>query len=297
MSKPSDTRPDHPADDALWDSVDRLLLDWHRERPDLDFSPVGVVTRLLRLRAHLDSGLQRVFDRYDLTHADFQVIVALRRAGTPYRLTQAALMNRLVLTSGTISVRVNRLVARGVVVREPDPGDRRVQLVRLTEDGLRLFDQVAPVHLANEDRLLSALTHDERDRLTDLLRRLLISFESGTVEVGLPLGMRLEPAHLARRRRTAVGLTDAAGLLVTEIIAGTPAAEAGLARGDLLVAAAGRELRSDAALAEEIEAARESGRLRLTLLRGNERQRVDLELPAVAAAVDQAAGTATPGQP
>lgn len=237
------------------DSVDKILADWAREEPALDFSPVGIITRLARVRGHLDDGLSALFARYDLSPADFQVLVALRRSGTPYRLAQARLMSQLALTSGTVSVRINRLERRGVVAREPDPNDARVSLVRLTEEGLRLFDAVAPAHLANEDRLLSALDEDDRLLLTDLLRKLLLSFEHGSIEAALPWGLRLEPAHRARERRVAAGLSDTAGLLVAEAIPGTPAAEAGVAVGDLLIEVCGHPVRDEAALHHAVQSA------------------------------------------
>jgi DNA-binding MarR family transcriptional regulator len=84
-------------------------------------------------------------------------------------MPQARLMTALGLTSGTISVRVDRLLCRGVVTRESDDTDARVTRIRLTGEGLRLFDEIAPVHLANEDRLLSALDDDERDALAGLV--------------------------------------------------------------------------------------------------------------------------------
>jgi DNA-binding MarR family transcriptional regulator len=262
------------------DSIGQILADWARERPDLDFSPVGVITRLARVRAHVDTALLRVFQDFGLTAADFRVIVALRRAGPPYELPQARLMTELALTSGTISLRVDRLTKRGIITRGADPDDKRGQRVRLTADGLRLFDKIAPVHLANEERLLSSLTPGERDTLARLLSKLLVSFESGTVQAGLPLGMRLEPAHLARYRRTAVGLSDTPGLLVSGTIEGTPAATAGLARGDLIVAVDGAESRSEDVLARAIDRAGPGGRLRLSVLRGNDQHQVTVAIPA-----------------
>ncbi|WP_433304066.1 PDZ domain-containing protein [Actinoplanes sp. CA-030573] len=241
--------------DCERDSVDDILDGWAAERPDLDVRPVGIITRLARLRSHLDAELSSVFRRYDLSPADFQVIVTLRRAGRPYRMPQARLMTQLGLTSGTVSVRIDKLVRRGVVVREHDDADARLTLVRLTDEGSRLFDELAPVHLGNEDRLLSALDDDERDVLAGLLRRLLASLEHGAVRTGLPLGMALEPAPRARARRAAVGLTDPPGLLVTDVLAGTPAAEAGVARGDLLVAVDDRPTRSEAALTAALRTA------------------------------------------
>lgn len=274
----SGAHPGAPGQEPLQDSIGQLLADWARERPDLDFSPVGVINRLSRVRAHMDSALLRVFRDFGLTAADFRVIVALRRAGAPYELPQARLMSQLALTSGTISVRVDRLAKRGIVTREADPDDKRGQRVRLTAEGVRLFDKVAPLHLANEERLLSSLTHDERATLARLLSKLLLSFESGTVQVGLPLGMRLEPAYLARYRRTAVGLSDTPGLLVAETIEGTPAASAGLARGDLIVAVDGVECRSEDVLAEAIDRAAPGGQLRLSVLRGDNHYQITVTL-------------------
>jgi DNA-binding MarR family transcriptional regulator len=241
------------------DSVDDILDAWAAERPDLDVGPVGIVTRLARLRGHLDAELAAVFGRYELSPADFQVIVTLRRAGRPFRLAQARLMAQLALTSGTVSVRVDRLVKRGIVERERDPDDARVTLIGLTDRGSRLFDEIAPLHLRNEDRLLSALDEGERTRLADLLRRLLASLERDTVHTAVPLGVTLEPAPRARARRVAVGLTDTPGLLVTDILAGSAAARAGIAAGDLLVAVDGRPTRSEAALNAALNAAVASG--------------------------------------
>jgi DNA-binding MarR family transcriptional regulator len=261
------------------DSVDLLLADWTRERPDLDFAPVGVITRMARVRAHIDSALLGLFREFGLTSADFRVIVTLRRVGAPYELPQARLMTQLALTSGTVSLRIDRLARHGIVTRAADPDDRRGQRVRLTAEGLKLFDTIAPLHLANEERLLSSLTEEECATLARLLSKLLVSYESGTIQVGQPLGVRLEPAHLARSRRTAVGLSDTPGLLVTESIEGTPAAAAGLARGDLIVGVDGIESRSEDVLAQAIERAGPGGRLRLSVLRGNDHHQVTVTVP------------------
>ncbi len=256
------------------DSVDRILRDWAVERPDLDFRPIAVITRLARLRARLDEEIIALFARYDLTAADFQVVVTLRRTGAPYRLPQARLMDDLGLTSGTVSVRIDRLERRGVVVREPHPDDARVSLVRLTDDGLRLFDDIAPGHLANEDRLLSALDPKERAQLAELLRRLLIDFEDERLDCTLPLGLRLAPAHVARRRRAEVGLSDRVGLLVTEVVPDAPAAVAGIRVGDLLVRVGPRSVRDRSTLAQAL--ARVPRRVRVGVVRGDEDVELDL---------------------
>ena len=268
-----------PACATARDQVDRVLLDWDRERPDLDFAPVAVVSRLGRARSCLDAELAAVFARFGLTSADFGVIITLRRSGRPYTMPQARLMDALGLTSGTVSVRLDRLEQRGIVSREPGPRGARGSLARLTGKGLRLFDEIAPVHLASEDRLLSALSRGERQTLADLLRRLLAGFESATTDVAAGLGLTLEPAHLARTRRQAVGLSDTPGLLVTDVVAGSAAAEAGIERGDLITALDGTAVTSSVGLAGLL--ADLAGRRTVTfnLLRGNDAVTVGLRLP------------------
>ena len=268
-----------PACQNGWDDVDRLLVDWAGQRPDLDFAPVGVVTRLSRVRTYLDAGLAGVFARFGLTSADFLVIVSLRRSGTPYRMPQARLMEVLGLTSGTVSVRLDRLEKNGIVTREHDPASARSSLVQLTGKGLELFDRVAPVHLANEDRLLSALSPAEREVLADLLRRLLGSFESATTDVAACLGLVLEPARLARARRQAVGLSDQAGLLVTSVEPGSPAHAAGIECGDLLTSLDGAEVISSTGLAFQLQNLLGRRTVRAGLLRGNQVVTVRLTLP------------------
>ncbi len=261
------------------DRVDRLLLEWDRERPDLDFTPVSVITRLGRARTYLDAELSAVFARFGLTGADFVVIITLRRAGQPYTMPQARLMDALGLTSGTVSVRLDRLERSEIVSRRPDPANSRGSLVQLTGKGARLFDEIVPVHLANEDRLLSALSADERQTLADLLRRLLAGFESSTTDIASGLGLTLEPAHLARMRRQAVGLSDTPGLLVTEVAAASAADDAGIERGDLITAVDGTATTSSVGLAMLLEDLKHRSTANITLLRGNDPVTASLRMP------------------
>jgi DNA-binding MarR family transcriptional regulator len=271
-----------PACRNSWDEVDRVLADWAGQRPDLDFTPVGVVTRLSRLRGYLDAELAGVFARYGLTSADFLVIVSLRRGGPPYRMPQARLMDALGLTSGTVSVRLDRLEKSGIVTRDPDPASARGSLVQLTGEGLELFDRVAPVYLANEDRLLSALSPAEREVLAGLLRRLLSSFESGSTGVAASLGLTLEPARLARARRQAVGLSDRTGLLVAAVAPDSAGYTAGIERGDLLISLDGVEVVSSTGLALLLENLLGHGTVRAVLLRGDEELTVRVTMPPAA---------------
>ncbi len=264
-----------PASSSSWDSVDHLLDEWARERPDLDFTPLGIVYRLGRVRRLLEQRMAEVYAKHGLTAADFLVVVTLRRSGAPYRMPQARLTDALGLTSGTVSLRLDRLAKAGVVTRAPDPDDRRGSIITLAADGLRLFDSIAPEHLANEDRLLSALTGEQRGTLADLLRHLLISLEPDST-TRTHLGLTVESAITARRMRSAVGLSDTPGLLVSDVEAGTPAEAAGLQRGDLLVDIDGRPLHSAATLADIIAARGDDEPIEVALLRGDEAHRATL---------------------
>lgn len=263
----------HTSTYHLKDHVDWVIEGWEEERPDLDVAPIAVINRLERLQTYLRSEVATVFERFGLTGPSFAVIATLRRAGKPYQLSQRALMDALQLTGGTISVRIDRLERDGIVERLPDPHDQRGVLVRLTETGERLFDQVAPLHLANEDRLLSALNAQQREQLAALLRILLLSFDPIAPEdphhPSRWIGASLTPAHSARKIRRSSGLPDIVGLLVQSVAVPSPAAGAGLQEGDLIVSANETEIRSIESLHEQLLAAR-GETLKLEVLRGSE---------------------------
>src|SRR5689334_9429928 len=254
------------------DSVDALLVSWHERRPELDFSPVGVVARLSRVRAHLDAELDRLFAAHGLGAASFAVLVTLARLEDEGGVTQRRLMAELGLTSGTISVRMDRLVAEGLVERRPDPASARNTLISLTEKGRERFERVVGAHLANEDRLLSALDEGERETLASLLRKLLVEFEGSRADPAHRVGLTLAPAHVAVALREAVGLPAVTGLLVRSVAADSPAAAAGLRTGDVLTRLGDRELR---AVTDLYGAGGE-----LAFTRGTEPRTVPFALPA-----------------
>lgn len=154
------------------DAVDRILEQWASQRPDLDASPMAVLGRILRVARELDLPLQQVFRRFGLGPGEFDVLATLRRAGDPYRLTPGALVESMMVSSGAVTKRVDRLERPGLVARAPDPRDRRGVLVGLTPEGLTLVDHAVEAHLANEERLLARLTQKEREQLAHLLRKL-----------------------------------------------------------------------------------------------------------------------------
>lgn len=162
------------------DLVDRLLEQWRRERPDLDVSPMSVIARMSRLSRFLERSIGEVLATYGINESQFGVLAALRRAGPPYCLSPTALYNSLLISSGAMTNRLDRLTAASLVRRVPDPHDGRSVLVMLTPKGRRLVDEAVAAHAENERRLLKTLTPSESKTLAGLLRKLLIEFEDGT---------------------------------------------------------------------------------------------------------------------
>lgn len=152
------------------DNVDRVLAQWHSQRPDLDPAPMGVIGRIQRASRLLERGLSDYFAGYDLQLWEFDILATLRRAGPQ---TAGTLVTASMVTSGAITNRVDRLVAKGLVTRETDPDSRRSVRIDLSPAGRELVDELVVGHIDNENRLLSALNPTDRDRLADLLRLLL----------------------------------------------------------------------------------------------------------------------------
>jgi DNA-binding MarR family transcriptional regulator len=154
------------------DGVDQIIEQWRRERPDLDPAPIGVIGRISRLARELEQELERVYREHGLEPGWHDVLATLRRQGAPYQLRPSDFASSLMLTSSGTTKRLDRLERAGLVTRAPDPADRRGVLITLTPAGLDLIDKVTDAHLANEHRLLEALSDNERRRLADLLRKL-----------------------------------------------------------------------------------------------------------------------------
>jgi DNA-binding MarR family transcriptional regulator len=171
--------PRHPASaPPIGDDVDQVIAAWNRERPDLDLAPLSVLSRVSRLARRLDRARDVAFARHDLAVWEFDVLVALRRTGPPYRLTPGQLLAETLVTSGTMTNRIDRLETRGMVVREPVPDDRRGTWVALTDEGRSRVDGAFIDLLAEERALLAVLPPEEQSDLAASLRHLLLQFES-----------------------------------------------------------------------------------------------------------------------
>jgi DNA-binding MarR family transcriptional regulator len=155
------------------DEVDTILEAWRRERPDLDIAPMEVLSRISRLARHLDRLRANAFSAHDLEAWEFDVLAALRRSGAPYRLSPGQLLRETLVTSGTMTNRVDRLADRGFVTRQHHPNDRRGVLVQLTETGRDAVDATLAELMAAERQILAVLGAAEHDQLTRSLRLLL----------------------------------------------------------------------------------------------------------------------------
>jgi DNA-binding MarR family transcriptional regulator len=156
------------------DRADIAVEQWARERPELPALPMAVFGRLADAaervtRDHMDP----LFAQSGLQRGEFDVLATLRRSGAPYRLSPTQLYGALMISSGGMTNRLDRLENAGLVERHPDPGDRRGKLIALTENGKRVVDETIARHVANEERLLTVLTAAEQEQLNALLRKLI----------------------------------------------------------------------------------------------------------------------------
>lgn len=159
------------------DHVDKILAQWNRERPDLDVGPMGLLGRIARLRSHLAREIEAVLAQYGLSSSSFDVLATLRRSGPPYRLSPGDLIATTMVTSGTMTNRLDQLEKAGFIERAANPEDRRGMIVGLTTKGFETVDAAVTAHVANQHRLVAGLSEDERKALDGLLAKFLDGFE------------------------------------------------------------------------------------------------------------------------
>lgn len=147
------------------DHVDKILAQWQQARPDLDVAPMGLMGRLKRLHDRLLQELDVVYRSHGLNAASFDVLATLRRAGAPYALSPSELIEWTMVTSGTMTNRLDRLASAGLIERRPNPEDGRGSVVALTDEGFELIDKVVAEHVANQHRLVESLSSETFERL------------------------------------------------------------------------------------------------------------------------------------
>jgi DNA-binding MarR family transcriptional regulator len=162
------------------DALDRMLDEWRRERPDIDADGMAVLPRVMRLAWFFDSAMQEVEAALGLKPRWLDVLSALRRSGAPFRLPAGELAEAVLLSSGGMTARIDRMEAAGLVRRGPDPEDRRGVLVELTPAGLEAIDRAIDADLELDERV-NVLSEDERKTFIDLLRKQNLAFEEGRV--------------------------------------------------------------------------------------------------------------------
>ncbi|WP_157253746.1 MarR family winged helix-turn-helix transcriptional regulator [Nonomuraea typhae] len=158
------------------DAVSAVVEQWQHERPDIDFWPVGVVGRIMRISRMWDKEIKDFLAGHGLEPGEFDVLSTLRRSGAPYELTAGTFLKTSLVTTGAITLRVDRMHDKGLVTRTRDDNDRRSVKIRLTDHGLEVIDRVLPLHIANEARLLQALGPAECRQVIAALSTLLESY-------------------------------------------------------------------------------------------------------------------------
>ncbi len=154
------------------DHVDAIIEQWGMQRPDVDVSAMAVIGRISRLERVIAPLLDAVYAMHGLESWEFDMLATLRRHGKPFQLTAGQLMSSMMITSGAVTNRIDRLEDRGLIRRERDPADGRIVLVTLTDVGLETIDRALPDHAANELALIGSLDHAQRETLVGLLREL-----------------------------------------------------------------------------------------------------------------------------
>ena len=182
------------------DEIDRIVRQWNRERPQLDVSATHVLQRISRIFLLQTASFAAIFDRYGINFGEFEVLAALLRSGPPYQMSPTRLVDAVVLSSGAMTNRIDRVEALGLVERLPDPSDRRGTLVALTREGRDMVDAAVVAHLANEERLLGELSASERGTLARLLRKLLVSEPFAELDSPRPMDQGVRTANRRARR-------------------------------------------------------------------------------------------------
>lgn len=159
------------------DRVHTIENQWHEEIPELETESMACIGRLNQVFRHIERRLSENYTDFGLNSGEFDVLATLKRSGSPYQLKPTELYNTLMITSGAMTNRIDTLEKKGLVKRENDPEDRRAMYVVLTEKGHELIQRAVFSHVALEKVLLDALKEEEVHALSDLLSKLLISYE------------------------------------------------------------------------------------------------------------------------
>ncbi|OQQ03884.1 MarR family transcriptional regulator [Vibrio campbellii] len=159
------------------DAIDRVVSQWAKEKPELDTEPMAIMGRLMRIAKHMENHVAELHKRYDLKMGEFDVLATLRRSGQPYRLTPSELISSMMLTSGAMTNRLDKLEKKGLIAREHSKEDRRSVTVELTAKGFELIDSLIEQHLQAQHKLMGSLSSAEKGQVNQALKLLLPQYE------------------------------------------------------------------------------------------------------------------------
>ena len=159
------------------DAIDRVVSQWAKERPELDTEPMAIMGRLMKIAKHMENHVAELHKRYDLKMGEFDVLATLRRSGQPYRLTPSELISSMMLTSGAMTNRLDKLEKKGLIAREHSKEDRRSVTVELTAKGFELIDSLIEQHLQAQHELMGSLSSAEKGQVNQALKLLLPQYE------------------------------------------------------------------------------------------------------------------------
>ncbi|MCE7730942.1 MarR family winged helix-turn-helix transcriptional regulator [Vibrio campbellii] len=159
------------------DAIDRVVSQWAKEKPELDTEPMAIMGRLMRIAKHMENHVAELHKRYDLKMGEFDVLATLRRSGQPYRLTPSELISSMMLTSGAMTNRLDKLEKKGLIAREHSKEDRRSVTVELTAKGFELIDSLIEQHLQAQHELMGSLSSTEKGQINQALKLLLPQYE------------------------------------------------------------------------------------------------------------------------
>ncbi|WP_240206716.1 MarR family transcriptional regulator [Vibrio sp. CyArs1] len=159
------------------DAIDRVVEQWAKQKPELDTEPMAMMGRLMRIAKYMETKVADLHKKYDLKLGEFDVLATLRRSGKPYRLTPSELINTMMLTSGAMTNRLDKLESKGLISREHSKADRRSVTVQLTQDGLVLIDKMIEEHVEVQDGLVKSLSASQKKQANQLFKIWLSQYE------------------------------------------------------------------------------------------------------------------------
>lgn len=159
------------------DDIDKVADQWKKEKPHLGTQPMEILGRMMRLQKHIEVEIAACHKQYDLTFGEFDVLATLRRSGEPFNLTPSALLSSMMLTSGAMTNRLDKLQAKGLIERVHSTEDRRSVSVGLTEKGFAIIDAAIEEHVRVQHKLVEQLSDANKPELNRLLKTWLAAFE------------------------------------------------------------------------------------------------------------------------